>query len=348
MGFEDLLQTVLRDHQVVGVAGAPRPRVERHRQPCEVPAPGLPRDGHRGGGVDQPAHGQDLTRPDRDPAAPALSARGLLPLDDRDRGAGEGEFTGEGQSGRAGSDHEDVRVACVFHTGSVSTPSANINPVYHRVVEATGGLRERKKLRTRRAISEAAISLFLEHGYDQVSVADVAAAAEVSKRTLFAYFPTKDDLVLHRIADHEKEAARVVRGRGDGEAPLEALHRHLRARLADRDPITGLCDHPQVVAFYRLVSGTPALQSAVVRYVAAGEDALAAALQETTHADSRFAEVTARLAAGQILHVQRRLAESNQACIARGMSVEEREPDALAEADHAFGLLSDGLAPYRG
>jgi hypothetical protein len=122
----------------------------------------------------------------------------------------------------------------------------------------------------------------------------------------------------------------------------------LRARLADRDPITGLCDHPRVVAFYRLVNGTPALQSATVRYVAAGEDALATALRETTPANSRFAEVTARLAAGQILHVQRNLAEANQACIARGMSVEEREPDALAEADHAFGLLSGGLAPYRG
>jgi AcrR family transcriptional regulator len=215
-------------------------------------------------------------------------------------------------------------------------------------VESTGGLRERKKLRTRQAISEAAIALFLEHGYDQVSVADVAAAAEVSKRTLFAYFPTKDDLVLHRIADHENEAARVVRGRGDGEAPLDALHRHLRARLAERDPITGLCDHPQVVAFYRLVTGTPALQFATARYAASGEDALAAVLRETTPGDVRFAEVTAGLAAGQILLVQRVLAGTNQACIARGMSAEERAPDALAEADHAFGLLSGGLAPYRG
>ncbi|WP_433295099.1 TetR/AcrR family transcriptional regulator [Pseudonocardia sp. CA-142604] len=215
-------------------------------------------------------------------------------------------------------------------------------------MESTGGLRERKKLRTRQAISEAAIALFLERGYDQVSVADIAAAAEVSKRTLFAYFPTKDDLVLHRIADHEIEAARVVRGRGDGEAPLGALHRHLRARLAEHDPITGLCDHPQVVAFYRLVIGTPALQSAKARYVTSGEAALAAALRETTPGERRFAEVTARLAAGQILLVQRDLAETNQACLARGMSVEEREPDALAEVDHAFALLSGGLAPYRG
>src|ERR687886_153287 len=93
------------------------------------------------------------------------------------------------------------------------------------------GLRQRKKLRTRQAISEAAIALFLERGYDQVSIAEIAAAAEVSKRTLFAYFPTKDDLVLHRFADHQDEAARVVRARPPGVAPLPALHEHLRAAL---------------------------------------------------------------------------------------------------------------------
>jgi len=118
------------------------------------------------------------------------------------------------------------------------------------------GLRERKKARTRSGISAAAIALFLERGYDQVSVAEVAEAAEVSKRTLFAYFPTKDDLVLHRFADHEDEPARVVRARGSGVAPLTALHQHLRAALGRRDPITGLCDHPEVVRFYRLVVGS--------------------------------------------------------------------------------------------
>jgi AcrR family transcriptional regulator len=213
-------------------------------------------------------------------------------------------------------------------------------------MDGTGGLRERKKLRTRKAISEAAIGLFLEHGYDAVSVADVAAAAEVSKRTLFAYFPTKDDLVLHRIADHQTEAARVVRGRRTGEAPLDALHRHLLAGLASRDPITGLCDDPRVVAFYRLTQ-SPAVQSAVGRYVSAGEAALAAALRETTPASGPLAEVTARLGAGQILLVQRALAQANQAHIMGGMSADDRAPDARVEADHAFDLLRGGLAPYR-
>ncbi|NEB81125.1 TetR family transcriptional regulator, partial [Streptomyces sp. SID14478] len=103
------------------------------------------------------------------------------------------------------------------------------------------GLRERKKQRTRQTLSETAIRLFLEKGYDKVSVAEVAAAAEVSKPTLFRYFAAKEDLVLHTFADHEDEAARVVAGRADGESALGALRRHHLAGLERRDPVTGLC-----------------------------------------------------------------------------------------------------------
>ncbi len=62
------------------------------------------------------------------------------------------------------------------------------------------GLRERKKQRMFQTLSDVAIGLFLERGFDAVSVAEVAAAAEVSKPTLFRYFPAKEDLVLHRVA----------------------------------------------------------------------------------------------------------------------------------------------------
>src|SRR6266568_4122887 len=102
------------------------------------------------------------------------------------------------------------------------------------------GLRERKKRRTHEAISNAAIELFLRHGYDQVSIAQIAEAAEVSRRTLFAYFPAKEDLVLHRIEDHRTESARVVRAHP--RAPLSALRAYFLDGLDRRDPITGLCD----------------------------------------------------------------------------------------------------------
>ena len=110
------------------------------------------------------------------------------------------------------------------------------------MIEPTG-LRARKKARTRDAIADAAISLFLAHGFDQVSVNDIAAAAEVSKPTLFRYFATKEDLVLHRFADHNGEAARVVRDRQAGASPVTALHRHFRAGLDRFDPVTGLTFH---------------------------------------------------------------------------------------------------------
>lgn len=77
----------------------------------------------------------------------------------------------------------------------------------------TPGLRERKRQRMYQAVSDAAIALFLEKGFEKVPVAEVAAAADISKPTLFRYFPAKEDLVLHRFADHVDEAARVVAGR---------------------------------------------------------------------------------------------------------------------------------------
>lgn len=213
-------------------------------------------------------------------------------------------------------------------------------------METSGGLRERKKLRTHRTISETAIALFLERGYDQVSIAEIAAAAEVSKRTLFAYFPSKDDLVLHRVTDHQDEAARVVRQRHPSQAPLDALHQHLRSALARRDPISGLCDDPDVAAFYQLILKTPALTAALTRYLSRGENALTTALHEATPLDVPRAEHTARLAACQILAVQRTLAHTNQIRIATGQTADALAPDALAEADHAFDLLRTGLRPY--
>ncbi len=209
------------------------------------------------------------------------------------------------------------------------------------------GLRERKRLRTHRTISEAAITLFLERGYDAVSIADIAAAAEVSRRTLFAYFPSKDDLVLHRFADHEDEAARVVREGAPGEAPLDVLHRHLRLAIARRDPISGLCDVPEVVAFYRLVVETPALASALVRYQARSEDTLTAALRAATSPEEPLADRVARLAAVQIIAVHGALARANQERILAGSTADALAPDALAEADRAYELLRGGLQPYR-
>ncbi|MFF9090027.1 TetR family transcriptional regulator [Streptomyces sp. NPDC014991] len=193
------------------------------------------------------------------------------------------------------------------------------------------GLRERKRRQMYQDVSDIAVRLFLERGFEAVPVAEVAAAAGISKPTLFRYFPAKEDLVLHRIADHEAEAARVVAGAAD---PVDALRRHFLAGLERRDPVTGLNDHPQVLAFHTLLYGTPALVARAYGHLERSEAALA---------DALGGGLDARLAAGQIIAVQRILAQENWRRIAAGEPVDEVAPEAVRAAERAFGRLAAGL-----
>jgi AcrR family transcriptional regulator len=228
------------------------------------------------------------------------------------------------------------------------------------------GLRQLQRQRVQEAISAAAITLFLTRGFDEVPVTEVAAAAGVSKPTLFKYFPAKEDLVLHRIGDHQGEAARVVRGREPGEHPVDALRRHFLDGLARHEPVTGLNDHPEVVGFHRMIFDTPSLSARVFRYVAADEAALAEALASAldqppdalaadkphrpaeappTDALSRpVLALTADLLAAQVLAAQRVLARHNWALLAAGRPIADVEPEAVRAAGHAFTMLR-ALAP---
>ncbi|WP_030925086.1 TetR/AcrR family transcriptional regulator [Streptomyces sp. NBC_01527] len=204
--------------------------------------------------------------------------------------------------------------------------------------QAPISLRERKKQLTYQAVSDAAIAMFLERGFDKVSVAEVAAAADISKPTLFRYFPAKEDLALHRFADHEDEAARVVAARSQDESPLDALRRHFLDGLERRDPVTGLCDHPQVLAFHRMLYGTPSLVARMYGYQGRSEAALARALGDA---------VPDRLAAGQIIAVQRILALENWRRIDAGESADEVYEDAVRAAELGFVQLRSGLEKER-
>jgi AcrR family transcriptional regulator len=88
------------------------------------------------------------------------------------------------------------------------------------------GLRERKKQRTRQAIATAALRLFAERGYEETTIADIAAAADVSPRTFFSYFPSKDDVVFAEIDDRLAEVAERLR-RTPRETPMETIRRSI-------------------------------------------------------------------------------------------------------------------------
>ncbi|MBP0937507.1 TetR family transcriptional regulator [Streptomyces sp. KCTC 0041BP] len=205
-------------------------------------------------------------------------------------------------------------------------------------MENTTGLRESKKLRTRQQLAGTALELFLERGFDAVSVADVAAAAEVSKPTLFRYFPSKEDLVLDRFADHQDEAARIVRDRAAGQTPVGAVHAHFLAALAERDPITGLCDHPNVVAFQGLIYSTASLETRIAHYTAREVELLAGVLEAES-----VDPLAARLAAMHVVAVRHELGRENWRRIDFGLTADEAHPAAVADADRAFAMLASGL-----
>src|SRR5258708_37225894 len=89
------------------------------------------------------------------------------------------------------------------------------------------GLRERKKREARAAISQTAVALFAERGFDAVTVAEVAAAAGVSAKTVFNYFPVKEDLVLESRERLEEELLRAVAERPCGGAAIAAVRSHV-------------------------------------------------------------------------------------------------------------------------
>jgi AcrR family transcriptional regulator len=96
------------------------------------------------------------------------------------------------------------------------------------------GLRERKKQRTREQIVEAAMGLFAERGYHATTIADIAEAAEVSPRTFFSYFPSKEAVVFHD-ADRDLEGlASTLRDRLPGETAFDALRRWIDSMIDER------------------------------------------------------------------------------------------------------------------
>ncbi|WP_326821150.1 TetR family transcriptional regulator [Streptosporangium sp. NBC_01756] len=210
-------------------------------------------------------------------------------------------------------------------------------------------LRERKKLQTRRALWHTAIGLFVERGFDNVSVAEIAAATDVSKKTVFNYFPAKEDLVMAPMEEHVDEPARIVRDRAAGESAVTALRRHFVAALAARDAATGLSDAPETLDVQRLIRTTPTLMQRAYAFFARSEDLLAREFAAQTQAAGTAAQVpaiAARVAAAQIMGVRNALVAENLRRILDGESADAVHPSAVANAEHAFDVLENGLGSY--
>jgi AcrR family transcriptional regulator len=126
-------------------------------------------------------------------------------------------------------------------------------------VSENDGLREQKKRATRETISAVATRLFLERGFDNVTVAEVAAAANVSKMTVFNYFPRKEDLFFDREQEGNELIERALLERAPHISPLGALHALALRLQQERHAFAKMTD--SVVAFWRTVEESPALSA---------------------------------------------------------------------------------------
>jgi AcrR family transcriptional regulator len=138
------------------------------------------------------------------------------------------------------------------------------------------GLRERKRQQTRQALISAAMQLFAEKGYDQTTVAEIAAAADVSTKTFFNHFASKDEVLFPHLSGRIDAAAAVIEQRAPGENVADVLVRALEQMLASavRDELAA------GLASTRLpwVLSVPAVQAATLRRYFLAETQLAEAL----------------------------------------------------------------------
>ena len=203
------------------------------------------------------------------------------------------------------------------------------------------GLRARKKEQTRRAIGDAAARLFAERGFDAVTVADVARAADVSEGTVFNYFPTKEDLFYDQMEVFETSLIDAVRARPAGESVLSAFRGFVLGRSRGLDDT----ERGDVIAeAARLIIGSPALQAREREIVARSTQALAELIAAETRAPAT--DVQPWVVANALMGVQRALAEHVRAAALAGKRGPSLAGDVRSAAKRAFTRLEHGLAGY--
>ncbi|WP_020667003.1 TetR/AcrR family transcriptional regulator [Amycolatopsis nigrescens] len=200
------------------------------------------------------------------------------------------------------------------------------------------GLRELRKRQTRQTISDLATRLFIERGFERVTIAEVAAAAGVAKMTVTNHFPRKEDLVLDVYRELVDGPARTVSARPPGQSALAALRESYLDGLARRDALLGFSG-PE---FARMLDESPILLARLREMHEDRERALAEVLAEET----RDPGVTPRAVAAQLTAAHRVLFDE---VLRRTLAGEEHDRIAAAVTDSArtvFALLAPSLSTY--
>jgi AcrR family transcriptional regulator len=193
------------------------------------------------------------------------------------------------------------------------------------------GLREAKKLATRQQLADVAMRLFATRGFDAVTVAEVAAEAGVSQKTVFNYFPTKEDLFYDEVPERVRAVADAIHNRPPDESIVGALRR-LQVSQCGR-----MCS-PGFAVFARIIEESPALQLKELEVMAMMSQALAASLLE-----EGVDERDARIAAGLLVSVHRQFFRAARTQALAGKHGPGAVRRLRSELERAYTLLEHGL-----
>jgi AcrR family transcriptional regulator len=205
------------------------------------------------------------------------------------------------------------------------------------------GLRERKKTETRERIAAVAAALFRARGYDAVTIDEVAVAADVSKKTVFNYFPTKEDLVFDRADDRESALLAAVYARAPGVSILESFRALALSQTAMLDRLrqdTG----PGNGNFFDLVNANPALQRKMHEVNARMVQALTTALIEEVGAPPD--DPVPAVVAWTLIGAQRTLVRRLQERAATPSSAVSIARAHRRDVHRVFDQLEAGLGAY--
>ena len=194
------------------------------------------------------------------------------------------------------------------------------------------GRRQRKKQRTRDALIEAAMELFTAKGYDHTAVHEITDAVDVSERTFFRYFASKEDLMLSFVRDGTAAFAQALAARPPAEEPLTAARNAFQVSL--RELPGGAGDAPSYLSVMRLIDSTPTLLAAYMRHVHDHDDEVIAVLARREGVDPATDRRPRVLAAviGALVFLANR----------DWRAADGQDPDAIAAA---FDAYADAVVP---